>query len=198
VRDIGAEQLLQGAMMQDDRVFFIRPDDIVHDTIEGETVVIDLRSGVYYRLDGAAARAWNGLQDRATEDELVDRLHATYAAPRETIAGQVHAFLIALSRDGIICREAASADVPDRPADAAMAAGPGASETAHRAPREKFNGTALDRFDHLRPMVDGPTDGRLPFDGMTLNRFDDLEELLLIDPVHEVKDEGWPHRQKAD
>lgn len=27
-----------------------------------------------------------------------------------------------------------------------------------------------------------------------LERFDDLQELLLLDPVHDVSDAGWPHR----
>ena len=27
-----------------------------------------------------------------------------------------------------------------------------------------------------------------------LERFDDLRELLLLDPVHDVKEAGWPHR----
>jgi len=181
--------------MQDDKVFFVRPDDIVHDTIEGETVVIDLRSGVYYRCESAAARAWNILLGRATEDELVNRLQADYAGPREAIAEQVHGFLIALYRDGIIRHEAA----PDGTADGTGAAArPNAGETPRQTPSEPFNGLPIDRFDHLRPMVGGPADGKLPFDGMTLNRFDDLDELLMIDPVHEVEDAGWPHRQQAE
>jgi Coenzyme PQQ synthesis protein D (PqqD) len=27
-----------------------------------------------------------------------------------------------------------------------------------------------------------------------LQRYDDLQELLLLDPVHDVEDAGWPHR----
>jgi hypothetical protein len=121
--------------MPDKKVFCVRPDDILHDTIEGETVVIDLRSGTYFRFDGAATHAWTILVGRVTEDELIDRLAAAYAGPRETIADQVHDFLLALYRDGIIYREEASA------------------------------GT---------------------------------HELLTIDPVHEVNEAGWPHRQDAD
>jgi hypothetical protein len=186
-------------MMQDDKVFFIRPDDIVHDTIEGETVIIDLQSGVYFRCDGAAAYAWNLLHGRTTEDALVDRLQAAYAAPREAIAEQVHAFLIALYRDGIIRRQDASAAMPDAPAHGAMATpAPDAPVPPQNVSSRPFNGLPLDRFDHLRPLAGGPADGKPPFEGLTLNRFEDLDELLTIDPVHEVKDAGWPHRQDAD
>ncbi len=177
--------------MPDDKVFYVRPDDIVHDTIEGETVVIDLRSGIYFRFDGAATHAWSILVRRATEDELVDRLAASYAAPREAIAQQVHFFLIALYRDGIIRREDPASVAP-------VAEAPGPDLDAPGAPRDAFAGLPLERFDHLRPMLGGPADGKLPFDGMTLHRFEDLDELLTIDPVHEVRDDGWPHRLAAD
>ena len=181
--------------MQDAQVFFVRPNDIVHDTIEGETVVIDLQRGTYFRFDGAATHAWNVLLERATEDELVDRVAACYAAPREAIAAQVHDFLITLYRDGIIRGEAASTAARDR---AAVQPGSGAADAARETPGEAFAGLQIERFDQLRPLVGGTVDDRLPFDGMTVSRFEDLGELLTLDPVHEVRDEGWPHRQAAD
>lgn len=33
-----------------------------------------------------------------------------------------------------------------------------------------------------------------PFEGIELHKFRDMEDLLLLDPVHEVSDEGWPHK----
>ena len=172
----------------DDKVFYIRPNDIVHDTIEGETVVIDLQSGIYFRFDGAAAHAWNCLARRATKDDLIDHLAASYVAPREAIANQVHGFLIALYRDGIICRE-------DRTGVASIGQ---SADPAPDAPRDVFPGLPLERFDQLQPLVGVEPAARQPFDGMTFHRFEDLHELLTIDPVHEVLDAGWPHRQAAD
>jgi hypothetical protein len=182
-------------MMQDEMAFFVRPDDVVHDTIDGETVVIDLQRGVYFRFDGAATHTWALLQDRATEAELVDRLAAAYAAPREAIAAQVHDFLITLYRDGIIRREARSATAPAR---AEAQPEPDAPAVSGEAPGQPFVGLAVERFDQLQPLVGISAEARLPFDGMTVSRFEDLDELLVIDPVHEVRDEGWPHRQAAD
>jgi hypothetical protein len=31
----------------------------------------------------------------------------------------------------------------------------------------------------------------------TLQKFTDMQELLLLDPIHEVDHSGWPHRQHA-
>ena len=35
--------------------------------------------------------------------------------------------------------------------------------------------------------------GRIPFTVPEIQRFDDLQELLLLDPIHDVSDQGWPH-----
>ena len=32
-----------------------------------------------------------------------------------------------------------------------------------------------------------------PFPGLSLERFDDMAELLQMDPIHEVDERGWPH-----
>lgn len=44
------------------------------------------------------------------------------------------------------------------------------------------------------PPVPGPdaSDARQPFSGLRVQRYTDLEVLLLADPIHEVDDTGWP------
>jgi hypothetical protein len=34
---------------------------------------------------------------------------------------------------------------------------------------------------------------RVPFTAPQVERFTDMQELLLLDPIHEVDDAGWPH-----
>jgi len=41
---------------------------------------------------------------------------------------------------------------------------------------------------------DGP---KLPFEPAKLQRYSDMEELLLLDPIHEVDQQGWPHPDPA-
>jgi len=33
-----------------------------------------------------------------------------------------------------------------------------------------------------------------PYEGLRLDRFTDLADLILLDPVHDVSEAGWPHR----
>lgn len=35
---------------------------------------------------------------------------------------------------------------------------------------------------------------KVPFRAPVIERFTDMQELLLLDPIHEVGDAGWPHR----
>jgi hypothetical protein len=41
---------------------------------------------------------------------------------------------------------------------------------------------------------DGATSGIVPFSPPKLEKYSDMEELLLVDPIHEVTPQGWPER----
>lgn len=45
------------------------------------------------------------------------------------------------------------------------------------------------------PLEDAAPD-RPPFMGVVLQKYVDLEELLLLDPIHEVDESGWPNAKK--
>jgi hypothetical protein len=47
------------------------------------------------------------------------------------------------------------------------------------------------------PSVSSSTTGvsARPFRAPVLQKFTDMQELLLLDPIHEVDERGWPHRK---
>ncbi|NJN82952.1 MAG: PqqD family protein [Caldilineaceae bacterium] len=47
--------------------------------------------------------------------------------------------------------------------------------------------------DALLGLGVAPAGGRLPFAPPLLNRFTDMQDLLLLDPIHEVDESGWPN-----
>jgi hypothetical protein len=47
------------------------------------------------------------------------------------------------------------------------------------------------------PTPAAPQLHRLVYETPVLEKFDDLEELLLLDPIHEVDEAGWPIRREA-
>jgi hypothetical protein len=38
---------------------------------------------------------------------------------------------------------------------------------------------------------------KVPFDPPVLKRYTDMQELILLDPVHEVDESGWPEKKEA-
>jgi hypothetical protein len=50
----------------------------------------------------------------------------------------------------------------------------------------------------LRSRVAANGAPKLPFVEPTLQKFTDMQELLLLDPIHEVDDRGWPNSLDGD
>jgi len=146
-------------------IFGVRSADVVHETIDGETVIVDMAFGTYYRLEGAAAAAWQRLAAGASAADLDLHLLERFDAPPAEIESAVGGFLASLADYQLIAPRA-SAEARDAaaaaPADAAAQPMAGAG-TAKRA-----------------------------FPGMAVHRFTDFQELFFIDPVHEVDETGWP------
>ena len=43
-----------------------------------------------------------------------------------------------------------------------------------------------------------PNGGKSAFTPPVLERYNDMQELLLLDPIHEVDETGWPNRKRED
>jgi len=68
------------------RQFEVDPVRIVHETIEGETILIDLETGIYYSLRGSGAEIWNLLIAGITEAEVVAEMQRRYGSEVEAVA----------------------------------------------------------------------------------------------------------------
>lgn len=146
-----------------ERRYRIRGAPIIHDTIDNETIAINQQTGAYYSLEGPAALAWLTLAEGATPSEVSHRLASRYEAAGQPLEAAVADFLAELLAEALIMEDLAE------PADAAGRAGP------------PNNGAA-----------DPPPADRPIFSGLRLQRYTDLEVMLLADPIHEVDDSGWP------
>lgn len=136
-------------------LFQVNRPQVICQTIEGEVVVINLKSGTYYSLTGTAAAIWDALERGAAASQITDALASHFTDCDAGLKGIVDGFLNELRGESLI--------VP------AENIGPVASGALNGAPvkREKF----------VRP---------------ALKKFTDMQELLLLDPIHEVDATGWP------
>ena len=136
--------------------------NVVHETIDGEAILVHLDTGSYYSLDGSGAHVWALIEGGCSAERIVDRLEEAYEAPREDIASAVQLLVTQLIEERLLV----PAEGNGRPAPGAMPSQNGAAE-------------------------------RAPFSAPVLRKYTDMQELLVVDPIHEVDAAGWPHRAPA-
>jgi hypothetical protein len=127
--------------------------EVVADVIEGEAVMMNLKTGQYFNSEGTGSECWDALAAGLSVAQLVDQLAETYAADRATIESAVAGFVQDLVSHKLI----APSDAP--PPTIA---------------------------------VKPPSSACAPFHAPVLNIYSDMQDLLLLDPIHDVDAAGWP------
>ena len=83
--------------------------DVVFRELEGEMVLLNLATGVYFGLDPVGTRIWTLLDARRSPDEIVKTLTAEYEVDVDTLGVDLARFLDAL-------RDSELVDLDDGPA----------------------------------------------------------------------------------
>ena len=146
--------------------FKINAPKVIHETIDGETVIVNLDSGNYYSLDAIGADIWDSVGKGVPADHIIEDISCRYTGEREEINRAVCQFFDELLKEGLIS--------PLEPGDTE-------SGTLNKTPVESM-----------------PTDGQPHFKAPTLQKYSDMQDLLLLDPIHEVDDTGWPNAKATD
>lgn len=66
------------------------------------TVLLDVRGGTYYTLNGVGGRIWVALSEGASVGAVVERLAAEFDVPAEQLSGDVEGFVEQLGRSRLI------------------------------------------------------------------------------------------------
>ena len=144
----------------------VRPGPrVIHETVAGETVIINMDSGRYYSLNPCGSFAWNALADGRSVAEVTDACVGAATENAATVVESVARFVDTLLAEGLV--EAVVLDETDAP-----------------------------RTGALPPLVIEPASGT--FEAPAMEIFTDMERLLLLDPLHEVDDRGWPYRRSEE
>jgi coenzyme PQQ synthesis protein D (PqqD) len=138
----------------------VNEPQVVHQTVDDETVIVDLGTGSYYSLRGSAQVIWSALERGLDGPGVLQEVGGRFDGKADEIAAAVQAFVTTLADDRLIVPlENPSSSTPDG---------------SHQGDRTAFETPVLERFD-------------------------DLQDLILLDPVHEVSEEqGWPHARPPD
>jgi hypothetical protein len=84
--------------------------DVVFRDLDGELVLLNLRTGVYFGLDRVGTRIWGLIADERSLSEIVGALTADYEVDAETCEADVAQFVATLADNELIDL----ADAPSR------------------------------------------------------------------------------------
>jgi hypothetical protein len=130
----------------------------MHETIEGEVILINLDTGTYYSLRDTGAAIWQGVEHGADEAEIAAEIGNAYEGEADEIRAATRGLLEVLESEQLI------------------------SPSEGEPPAEEFRAVLL------------PGEERATFRAPVLEKHTDMQDLILIDPVHQVDARGWPHR----
>jgi len=134
--------------------FEINAPIVSGEIIDGEAIVLHLKRGHYFSMEGSAALIWGGIERRIAPAAIADALATRFGIGRDEALQAVEVLIGELGSHDLI-------RAAEEPGDAAgELAGLVPSGIAYSAPRIEI--------------------------------FTDMEDLLLLDPIHEVDEAGWP------
>ena len=81
----------------------INSPSVIHEKFDDELVAINLDTGVYHSLSGAAADAFQLLTEEATQAEVAEALATKYAASVDAIQAGLTPFFEQLRKENLIC-----------------------------------------------------------------------------------------------
>jgi hypothetical protein len=139
-----------------DRTFEVNVPTVISETIDGETVVINLASGIYYSLKHTGAAIWAAIEQSASLGAIAAMVRSRYAVDGHDVEHEISTLVERLIEEDLV---------------------------------------RLTLGDLSPPTTRAPSleEQRGPFLTPVLDKFTDMEEMLLLDPVHDVDEKGWPN-----
>jgi Coenzyme PQQ synthesis protein D (PqqD) len=117
-----------------------RPD-VIHETIDGEVVVINLTTGAYYSLSDTAGEIWGLLHAGVANETVATALLRRYDGALDELAPVVDRFVAELCADQLL--------VPDDDVRSGVAAGGDPSDVL----RGPFKAPRLEKFTDMEHLI---------------------------------------------
>jgi Coenzyme PQQ synthesis protein D (PqqD) len=80
------------------------PDDVIFRELDGEAVVLNLDTGIYFGLDAVGTRIWRLIEERKALKAVLDTLIDEYDAPPDHLQRDLLAFVERLNTKGLLSR----------------------------------------------------------------------------------------------
>ncbi len=137
--------------------------EVIHETIDGEAVIVNLDTGNYYSLLKSGADMWSLITGGATVDETTESMAKLFEGDAAKIRDAVSLLVDSLRQENLI--------VPDEVEREAV------------TPEQCVEAETA------------PANGKPVFEAPGLQKYGDMQDLLLLDPIHEIDQSGWPNEK---
>jgi hypothetical protein len=127
---------------------------VAADLFEGEYIIANLDTGLYYSLQGVGIYLLKNLPFYDSE-ELIQKLSSTFSLEKEVIEKDLNAIWTELEKEAIVVLVQGE----------------------------------LVKVDFEIPEV---------FEPSSFNSYADMQDLLALDPIHEVDEEGWEKKRENE
>lgn len=136
---------------------------VVHETIEGEAILLNLSTGNYYSIEWPGTVIWDLICESGDADGINQAFQKADETKRNEIEKAFDGFLKTLVEEELLVADEKSSPVPFE---------------VDKQTAEEFK-KAVEKLDKL-----------------SLNKYSDMKDMLLLDPIHDVDEKGWPEPKK--
>ena len=143
------------------KCFKINSPNVVCEAIDGEFVIVNLKTGHYYSLVNVGAHIFDLLMKGFPRAHVIEIIAGRYEGVRADMEKAVDDLIAQLQTEVII------------------------------VPREQLNREDLNSFPEAAELVAA----KKPFQFPVLEKYTDVQDLLALDPIHEVDEMGWPNKK---
>jgi len=140
--------------------FGINTSKIVHDTIDGEVIIINFDTGNYYSLNALGKDIWSCIKKNAMISEIVYEIVEKYNGNPDEIKEDITRLLADLEQEELIVLD-------------------------------KENNNKSSEENNKKIEVNKSIE-KLKYEKPGYHKYTDMKEMLLLDPIHEVDETGWP------
>lgn len=89
-------------MTESTRRFRVNHESVAAKVIDGEAIIINLETGVYYSLDGTGGEVWSLLEEHHAIDAVIASLATRYGIPEERCGEDVRSLVGQLVEEDLI------------------------------------------------------------------------------------------------
>lgn len=139
--------------------------NVVHETIEGETILLNLGTGNYYSIEWPGTLIWDLIAETGDAEGIRNLFLKANSGKESEIDKAYSQFINALLEEELVI---------------AIENGEASTLSVDKETEEEFS-KAVSNLEKL-----------------SLNKYSDMQDMLLLDPIHDVDEKGWPEPKKDD